>query len=128
MRPSSWLPLLLPLCLAGCLAQPARPPRDREADRLLRSGLEELLERRHPHALERLSSTAPTSEQGLLAARLLAWHARQQQPAPSPPTPAAPGRKSSDQELRELKEENRKLRKDLEQLRRLLIESERRAR
>lgn len=121
MRPWLFLPALL---LAGCLVrQPAPALRTDEPDRLLRAGLGELLDNHPPASLEKLSAAFPKSEQAALAKQLLRSSLRQ----PSATVPG--GRKiSSEQELKELREENRKLRSDLEKLRRLLIDSERRAR
>ena len=117
------LPVLV-FCLGGCIPQPILPASGTAAsaasDQLLWSGIQELGENRQPAALEKLVVKFPNSRQAELAADLLAWRRQRLQ---SPPE----GRKSSDTELRELREENRRLRSDLEQLKKLLIESERRA-
>lgn len=128
--------LFLPLLLTGCLAQkPVLPANSNPADQLLRTGLNELVENRQPKSLESLLETYPQTQQAALAQRLLLWkHQQTQAPATTTTTTttttATTPRKvaGTDTEIRDLKEENRRLRSDLEQLRRLLIESERRAR
>jgi len=126
----------LTLLLAGCLMQPAAVPPDAaspEADRLLISGLSELLENRPLTSFDSLLAHHPHTQQADLATRLLDWkrqYASELPTAPTtPPTPPTIRKTApSESDLRELKEENRRLRGDLEQLRRLLIESERRSR
>ena len=120
--------LLCALCamstLCGCLSlSPAAAPAKSSAvdDRLLLTGMRELSENRPPTALETLVANHPRSEQAELAAKLLEWQKQR-------PQLPAEGRKSTEVELRELREENRRLRGDLEQLRKLLIDTERRAR
>lgn len=123
--------ICLSLLLTACLMQSPPAPPDAvspEADRLLMIGLSELLENRPPASFDTLFANHPRTRQADLATRLLAWK-RQRSPVMSPaPPPAASKAVPGESELRELKEENRRLRGDLEQLRRLLIESERRAR
>lgn len=121
----------LALLLTGCLLPSPQPPPDAaspEADRLLMSGLRELLENRPPTSFDTLVVSHPRTQQADLATRLLEWKRQHAQVPAAPPLPPARKTVPNESELRELKEENRRLRGDLEQLRHLLIESERRAR
>jgi hypothetical protein len=111
------------LILCGCLSRPPAASLAKQStasDRLLLTGMRELSENRPPVALETLLASHPHSDQAEVAAKLLEWKKQR----PQLPTE---GRKSTETELRELREENRRLRSDLEQLRKLLIDTERRA-
>ena len=90
-------------------------------DRLLNAGLRELVDGRPTTSLESLITSQPESKNAELAAKLLEWKRRH-------PSISADGRKATETEVRELREENRKLRNDLEQLRKLMIDTERRSR
>lgn len=83
----------------------------------------EFLENRPMSALDTLVTSYPLTPQAGLAQQVLSW--RQLHPWVAPPSGA---RKASiDAELHDLREENLRLRTDIEKLRRLLIDSERRA-
>lgn len=120
--------VLLTFILSGCLAGPTTAPptnngiQQLNSDKLLLSGMREVCENRPPVSLESLLASHPRSRQAELASELLTW--RQEHPQQS----ILENRKSVETELRELREENRRLRGDLEQLRQLLIETERRSR
>jgi hypothetical protein len=122
-------PLVLVLfMLSGCIGSTATVSltsnggQQSNSDKLLLSGLREVCENRPPVSLESLLASHPHSRQADLASELLTW--RQGHPQQS----ILENRKSVETELRELREENRRLRSDLEQLRQLLIETERRSR
>lgn len=116
--------LLLSLAVGGCIPQktpPASPADLTQADQLLVAGLTELVENRPTAALNSLISNYPTTPQADLARQVLAWKKVQPQIAP-----LLGARKNTiDAELRAVKEENQRLRADIEKLRRLLIDSER---
>lgn len=114
----------LTLAVGGCLPQkapPVSPAELTQADRLLVMGFTQLVENRPTDALNTLISGYPTTSQADLARQVLAWKKSQPPSAPSPGL-----RKTTiDAELRAVKEENQRLRADIEKLRRLLIDSER---
>lgn len=116
--------LLLTLALGGCLPLQTPPVSQADltqADRLLVTGLTELVENRPTAALNSLIASYPKTPQADLARQILTWKNSQPQNALPPGT-----RKTTlDAELRTVKEENQRLRADIEKLRRLLIDSER---
>jgi len=114
---------MITVALAGCVASP--PPSRSEltqADRLLVAGITDFLENRPLSDLETLTTSYPRTPQAELAQQILGW--KQLHPEIVPPT--AIRKATSDVELRELREENQRLRSDIEKLRRILIDSERR--
>lgn len=117
--------LLITLAFGGCMPSPPPSRSDlTQADRLLALGLTEFLENRPTVALDSLTTSFPLTPQAELARQILNW--KQMHPQLVPPLVA---RKTAiDTELREIKEENQRLRADIEKLRRLLIDSERGAR
>jgi hypothetical protein len=116
--------LLLTLAVGGCLPlqTPSVSPAElTQADRLLVTGLTEVVENRPTAALNSLISSYPTTPQADLARQVLAWRNSQ------PQNVALQGTRKNtiEAELRAAKEENLRLRADIEKLRRLLIDSER---
>jgi len=115
---------LLTFAVGGCLPQqtpPVSPTELTQADRLLVTGLTELIENRPTDALNSLVSGYPTTSQADLARQVLAWKKLQ----PQGVLPSGTRKTAIDAELRAVKEENQRLRADIEKLRRLLIDSER---
>lgn len=116
--------LLFTLASGGCLPlqTPSVSPAElTQADRMLVTGLTELVENRPTATLKSLISSYPTTLQADLARQVLAWKNSQPQNVRLMGT-----RKTTiDAELRTVKEENQRLRADIEKLRRLLIDSER---
>jgi len=119
-----WRALLIVIfALSGCLAPP--PPSRSElaqADRLLVTGITDFLENRPLSALETLTTSYPRTHQAELARQILGW----KQAHPETVSPLATKKSVSDSELHELRDENQRLRSDIEKLRRILIDSERR--
>lgn len=102
----------------------APPPPSRseltQADRLLVTGISDFLENRPLSALETLTTSYPRTPQAELAQQILGWKKLHPEIVP-------PRKTVTEVELRELKEENQRLRSDIDKLRRILIDSERRS-
>jgi len=119
-------PLLLIILLCGCTS--LFPPRQAEdqhinqqINQLLWQGISQLSEQNSDQQLQALVEAYPDTPQATAAAQLLNLHAENVK------LRSDKSKKTLTEELEALRQENRQLQQDLEKLRRLLIDYEKRA-